>query len=269
MAKKPASAPKKAAPAAKKPAAKAAAKPASKAVKAAPNKAEKPEKAEKKPVAKKEPVKKVETTASAGKKSSGSAKKPAASAKVETKSGVPEKKPSISVVIAPKTSLVASVRIEKPQAAKPAAAVAEQPGSDKKLTAKELREFRDRLIEMRDRITSNIRSEINDTDKSMKGDEGDIANDFAENAVYFEMARSGSKALIAIENALQRINDGTYGICESCDCCIPKSRLWVLPFATMCMNCKKKDPEQTESGETTVDVDEDGDWEISEGAAEE
>jgi DnaK suppressor protein len=40
-----------------------------------------------------------------------------------------------------------------------------------------------------------------------------------------------------IEAALERIEDGTYGICEECGVKIPKKRLNAIPFAAMCVKC--------------------------------
>jgi len=43
-----------------------------------------------------------------------------------------------------------------------------------------------------------------------------------------------------IEDALQRIANGTYGICISCGEPVPKARLEVVPHARFCMKCLKK-----------------------------
>jgi DnaK suppressor protein len=43
-----------------------------------------------------------------------------------------------------------------------------------------------------------------------------------------------------VEWALAKIEDGTYGICESCGKSIPLARLDVLPYATLCVDCARK-----------------------------
>ena len=48
-------------------------------------------------------------------------------------------------------------------------------------------------------------------------------------------------ALAQIERALQRIEDGTYGVCESCGNAIGKMRLMAFPRATLCMTCKQRE----------------------------
>ena len=44
--------------------------------------------------------------------------------------------------------------------------------------------------------------------------------------------------LISIDEALEKIEDGTYGVCEVCATNIPKKRLEALPEATMCTKCR-------------------------------
>ena len=43
------------------------------------------------------------------------------------------------------------------------------------------------------------------------------------------------------ERALERIEDGTYGVCEVCGKPIGKARLQVFPRATLCMSCKQRE----------------------------
>ena len=42
-----------------------------------------------------------------------------------------------------------------------------------------------------------------------------------------------------VDGALERVSDGTYGICESCDKSIPLARLDVLPYVTLCVDCAR------------------------------
>jgi RNA polymerase-binding transcription factor DksA len=47
-----------------------------------------------------------------------------------------------------------------------------------------------------------------------------------------------SGRLAEIDGALERIADGTYGVCGSCSGTIPPRRLEALPFATLCVQCQ-------------------------------
>uniref|UniRef100_A0A7V3PUB2 Zinc finger DksA/TraR C4-type domain-containing protein n=1 Tax=candidate division WOR-3 bacterium TaxID=2052148 RepID=A0A7V3PUB2_UNCW3 len=49
-----------------------------------------------------------------------------------------------------------------------------------------------------------------------------------------------SSSLREIDDALARIANGTYGICESCGEPIPLARLEVIPYARRCMKCQKE-----------------------------
>jgi len=42
-----------------------------------------------------------------------------------------------------------------------------------------------------------------------------------------------------VDRALERVSDGTYGICESCSKSIPLARLDVLPYVTICVECAR------------------------------
>ena len=46
--------------------------------------------------------------------------------------------------------------------------------------------------------------------------------------------------LSKVDRALERVNTGTYGICESCGKNIPLARLDVLPYVTICVDCARK-----------------------------
>jgi len=45
---------------------------------------------------------------------------------------------------------------------------------------------------------------------------------------------------IQMERAIERLNAGIYGICESCGSPIPTERLELFPYATTCVACKQK-----------------------------
>ena len=44
-----------------------------------------------------------------------------------------------------------------------------------------------------------------------------------------------------VKVALDRLDDGTYGTCETCGQAIPRERLEALPFAGQCVSCKSKE----------------------------
>lgn len=46
--------------------------------------------------------------------------------------------------------------------------------------------------------------------------------------------------LVALDEAIKKLEDGTYGVCSACAEDIDEERLKVVPFATHCVNCKSK-----------------------------
>ena len=52
------------------------------------------------------------------------------------------------------------------------------------------------------------------------------------------LSAQASAAVEEIDIALEKIKDGTYGVCEQCHNTIPKERLRALPNAALCVQCK-------------------------------
>ncbi len=72
------------------------------------------------------------------------------------------------------------------------------------------------------------------------GDVVDAALDSAQDEISSQLAEVESRELASIENALERMREGQYGVCEGCGCSIPMARLNALPYATLCINCQRE-----------------------------
>lgn len=68
----------------------------------------------------------------------------------------------------------------------------------------------------------------------------DIGSDAMGQEQAFLHASQGAAYLRRLDEALKRIENGTYGICEDCDSKIPLKRLEAYPAATLCVTCKSK-----------------------------
>ena len=66
----------------------------------------------------------------------------------------------------------------------------------------------------------------------------DHATETADREQAFLMASREGKFLYYIEEALDRVREGTFGICTRCKKLIPKPRLEAVPTAKMCIDCK-------------------------------
>lgn len=71
------------------------------------------------------------------------------------------------------------------------------------------------------------------------GDVIDAAYDSAQDEISSQLAEVESRELAHIENALERMKAGKYGLCEVCGGKIPMVRLHALPYATMCIECQR------------------------------
>ena len=83
-------------------------------------------------------------------------------------------------------------------------------------------------------------SMLNDLQEGTKGDLADWASDAAQGEINSQLAEVESRELGSIDAALERINDGTFGVCEGCKSPIPLTRLRALPYASVCVQCKRK-----------------------------
>ncbi|MES2791055.1 MAG: TraR/DksA C4-type zinc finger protein [Planctomycetota bacterium] len=73
------------------------------------------------------------------------------------------------------------------------------------------------------------------------GDECDAALDGAQTEINSQLAALESRELTQIEQAIQQIRDGHYGICEGCSERISLVRLKALPFTTTCIRCQRRE----------------------------
>ena len=68
----------------------------------------------------------------------------------------------------------------------------------------------------------------------------DIADSLTEAELGFKLKNSEEIILAAIDAALTRIEEGTYGICQDCGARISDERLEVMPYAVRCITCKSE-----------------------------
>jgi len=69
----------------------------------------------------------------------------------------------------------------------------------------------------------------------------DIASADTDQNLLLRIRERESRLISKIKKSLQRIKDGSYGICETCGEEIPVKRLKARPVTTQCINCKMKE----------------------------
>ena len=98
------------------------------------------------------------------------------------------------------------------------------------------------LIRRRDALRSALAGDLSllkELRSESPGDVIDAAYDSAQDEISSQLAEVESRELASIENALERMKVGKYGLCEVCSCKIPMARLNALPYATMCIACQR------------------------------
>lgn len=108
----------------------------------------------------------------------------------------------------------------------------------------DLKRLRRKLEDRRKRLAGNIdnigqesrRQSASKISVDHLADAGAESFDQEINLNIMEMEQG---ELRAIEEALARIDDGTYGRCDSCDKAIPIARLRANPYASLCIECKR------------------------------
>jgi DnaK suppressor protein len=102
--------------------------------------------------------------------------------------------------------------------------------------------FRDILMKRRQEILDNqkpLADSMIDTN-TRQGDLADQANGNNEVHIHLKLKQTDAKILIAIEEALQRVEAGSYGVCRDCGDEIARVRLEAIPWTRVCIACKEK-----------------------------
>ena len=78
---------------------------------------------------------------------------------------------------------------------------------------------------------------------SMPNHMAELGSDNFDQEFTLSLLGNEKNALDQIEAAIERIEDGSYGRCETCDVQIPKARLDAIPYASLCMQCASQQEE--------------------------
>jgi len=99
---------------------------------------------------------------------------------------------------------------------------------------------RKQLIGEMEQLKSTIRPADERREGSPFGKREEEATESYELERRLTLEKSIREQLAAVEHALQKFEDGTYGLCDSCGQSIPPERLEALPKATLCLGCKAR-----------------------------
>ncbi|MGE4234460.1 MAG: TraR/DksA family transcriptional regulator [Bacteriovoracia bacterium] len=107
---------------------------------------------------------------------------------------------------------------------------------------KKLAKFRKLLLEEKEKVINNSRKDLNDIKIDVEDlpDETDLAASEVSQALAFKLRDRERLLLVKIDEALMKIEQGTFGICESCEEPIEPKRLEARPMSNLCISCKEQ-----------------------------
>ncbi len=122
---------------------------------------------------------------------------------------------------------------------------------------KQRREFLKQAAEMLDDMKRGLMREMQDRVKGESEgvkDEGrdtyDLASDERDREINFILNDREREKLIAIDEALLRIKEKSYGLCETCEGEIQLGRLKILPFTQLCVKCQEENEKESKRQKT-------------------
>jgi DnaK suppressor protein len=115
------------------------------------------------------------------------------------------------------------------------------------LTPEELAQFEEMLRERRRSLMGDVNSlEAEDAQgatelTSFSTHLADLGSDRASSDISLGRREAASEEIQGIDEALERIVAGTFGICDFCEKPIAKERLEAIPYASLCIPCKQQE----------------------------
>jgi DnaK suppressor protein len=117
----------------------------------------------------------------------------------------------------------------------------------KTLTKTQLASIRQELVEERATLLEQVHDLDAEADVKnwreggFDDDPADAGSASFERETAQSLSNHARNLLSQIDDAMRRMDAGTYGTCERCGEAIETARLEALPYATLCMSCKRRD----------------------------
>ncbi len=119
------------------------------------------------------------------------------------------------------------------------------------MNAEDSKPYKKRLAALRARLRGDVNQmtgavldktlmQANGDSSAMPIHMADVGTDNFEREFTLTLMESKDRTLEQIEEALQHIEDGIYGVCEQCEGKIPKARLNAIPYTTLCVKCASR-----------------------------
>jgi len=118
------------------------------------------------------------------------------------------------------------------------------------MPTKKLPSYLSKLKEIRKTLLGDVEKnfKISQTESTEPvADITDAAARTYSNQLITNLGEQDWEKLKQVDEALEKIKDGNYGICSTCDQPIPEARLDVVPFAKFCVGCLSKIENETQT----------------------
>jgi len=105
-----------------------------------------------------------------------------------------------------------------------------------------INQLRNQLKDRRHHLLKEVKlrlSEFRDSGGCRLTDTADIASNLVDDEIVMSIAQGEAREIEEIDNALNQIKKGKYGVCEGCGRKINKQRLMAIPFVSLCIKCKE------------------------------
>jgi DnaK suppressor protein len=115
------------------------------------------------------------------------------------------------------------------------------------LKGQKLEKFKQRLVAKRKELVSEVRgSSVGSLETNADGiqDIADQASSAYTKEFLLSIGDAERRMLRQVDEALDKIRQDTYGLCESCGEMINERRLEALPFARLCIKCQEEEEEE-------------------------
>lgn len=107
------------------------------------------------------------------------------------------------------------------------------------------KEIMEEIATLRESMIDTSTGEYTGENSSYSIHMADQGGEQMEREITFMFASREGKYLRYLEDALQRIDNGNYGVCRDCGKLIDKERLEAVPIAQQCFDCKTKKTKST------------------------
>lgn len=125
---------------------------------------------------------------------------------------------------------------------------------NRRMKKETLDKIRDKLLDRRRQLMGDFTNIQNNSLKRRDDASGDlsampihmadIGSDTFEKEFALDLIESEQEELREIDAALERMADGSYGACEVCGAVLSYQRLMAVPYARLCVDCKRREEEE-------------------------